>query len=292
MRSTHFRLGGISREPWRDLPDGRTAQSHWFVLSDAHGASLAFAKLLAERPAEARLILLGDAVDRGPGNLEILHTLDSDKDALLLHGNHELLTWCSLRRGGNAWVQREAFRLWTRNGGDITLQQFRNELESGREERDAEHPELPAVFRRVFERMRPWYEDGDLFFVHGGVVPDQPEISLPPSLEAACGTSGGTATTCAAAAAEVFEASWENPYHYAWHRQPMCPNRAPAVIHGKSRFLVHGHTPLPPDASLTRQALDVDVGFGLKCAVEIKGGQFRRLFVKTNEITAQPHLCG
>lgn len=271
MFHTHYHLGKIIRESWRDLPNGRRAQSHWFVLSDLHGASLAYAKLVAERPAGSRLIILGDVVDRGPGNLEMLHMLDEDQDALLLHGNHELLAWCSLRAGGNGRNQDEAFRMWTNNGGDATLRQFREGLASGREKPDPENPELPAVFRRVFGRMRPWHEDGDLFFVHGGVAPDHPEESL-------------AAFTGTAEALSASEASWEIPYHYAWYRQPTCPIRDPVVIRGTPRLLVHGHTPLPPDACLTRQALNVDVGYGLKTAVEIQGGQFRRLFLKTDEI--------
>lgn len=98
MLHTPFHLGGVTREPWRDLPNGRAARTHWFALSDPHGASLAFSRLLEERPPDARLIVLGDIIDRGPGGLEILRRLDADKDALLLHGNHELLAWCALRR--------------------------------------------------------------------------------------------------------------------------------------------------------------------------------------------------
>ena len=146
MLHTPFHLGGVTREPWRDLPNGRAARTHWFALSDPHGASLAFSRLLEERPADARLIVLGDIIDRGPGGLEILRRLDADKDALLLHGNHELLAWCALRAKAHGWVQREAFRIWTAHGGDLTLRQFREELASGREEPDPEHSEIPAIF--------------------------------------------------------------------------------------------------------------------------------------------------
>ena len=274
MLHTPFHLGGVTREPWRDLPNGRAARTHWFALSDPHGASLAFSRLLEERPVDARLIVLGDIIDRGPGGLEILRRLDADKDALLLHGNHELLAWCALRAKAHGWVQREAFRIWTAHGGDLTLRQFREELASGREEPDPEHSEIPAIFGRIFRRMRPWHEDGDLFFVHGGVAPDHPEESLAAFSDPA-GTPDG---------ANASEATWDTPYHYAWYRQPKSPIRTPVVIQGKPRLLVHGHTPLPPDACITQQAINVDVGYGIKSAVEIKGRQFRRWFVKTDEI--------
>ena len=84
--------------------------------------------------------------------------------------------------------------------------------------------------------------------------------------------------------ANASEATWDTPYHYAWYRQPKSPIRTPVVIQGKPRLLVHGHTPLPPDACITQQAINVDVGYGIKSAVEIKGRQFRRWFVKTDEI--------
>ena len=64
MLHTPFHLGGVTREPWRDLPNGRAARTHWFALSDPHGASLAFSRLLEERPVDARLIVLGDIIDR------------------------------------------------------------------------------------------------------------------------------------------------------------------------------------------------------------------------------------
>lgn len=157
-------------------------------------------------------------------------------------------------------------------GGDITLRQFREALENGLEEHDRENPELPAVFSRIFARMRAWHEDGDLFFVHGGVAPDHPEDSL-------ASASDG--------AADVAVASWEHSGHYAWYRQPQSPVPGPVIIRGRPRFIVHGHTPQPPEACVTQHALNVDVGYGMKCAVEIKGQQFRRFFLTSNEITGR-----
>ena len=117
---------------------------------------------------------------------------------------------CALRAKAHGWVQREAFRIWTAHGGDLTLRQFREELASGREEPDPEHSEIPAIFGRIFRRMRPWHEDGDLFFVHGGVAPDHPEESLAAFSDPA-GTPDG---------ANASEATWDTPYHYACRTQP------------------------------------------------------------------------
>ncbi len=62
-----------------------------YVIGDVHGCADSLKELLQKLPADAKLIFIGDVINRGPKSLETLHILQSlGTRAQSILGNHEL----------------------------------------------------------------------------------------------------------------------------------------------------------------------------------------------------------
>ena len=73
------------------MPSSPPASRHW-VIGDVHGCGEALASLVALLPANDRLVLLGDVINRGPGiaeAMELAWDLVSSGRGVWLMGNHE-----------------------------------------------------------------------------------------------------------------------------------------------------------------------------------------------------------
>ncbi len=138
-----------------------------YAIGDIHGRSDLLAFLLTEieshaagRPA--RIIFLGDYIDRGPdsaGVVRMVRELASARAGLVhcLMGNHEQMLLLALEDSA-------ARACWLDNGGTTTLESFKA----------ADAADLPADVIRWFRRLPTFHEDAKRYFVHAGLDPASP----------------------------------------------------------------------------------------------------------------------
>ena len=135
-----------------------------YVITDVHGRLIELKSLLAQIPANARMVFLGDYVDRGTdsrGVVELVRALH-DRGAVCLRGNHEDML-CAPDP-----------RCWLANGGASTVLSYK-------------HPLTGALDAEALQHDMDWlhglprvHEDEKRVYVHAGVNPafdlaDQPE---------------------------------------------------------------------------------------------------------------------
>lgn len=92
--------------------------AEYFVIGDVHGKAGMLEELLHHWDGQAKLIFLGDLIDRGENSravLEMVQNLVEKKGAVCLSGNHEymFLTWLD--------NPEKSYDHYRRNGGDTTI---------------------------------------------------------------------------------------------------------------------------------------------------------------------------
>ncbi len=136
------------------------------VITDIHGRLTELWRLLDLMPDDAKMIFLGDYIDRGSQSAEVvaLMRLLQQDGAVCLRGNHEDMM-CSPDTMGGTWMA---------NGGSATVESYRDplsgEVNVGLMERDA----------AWFESLPRVHSDAHRVYVHAGVLPlealdNQPE---------------------------------------------------------------------------------------------------------------------
>ncbi len=136
-----------------------------YAVGDIHGCNDLLLRLLddihtdAQRHgAAARIVFLGDYIDRGPDSKPVLATLmagpqRSGDEWICLTGNHEeLMLRAATSETSNAH--------WHRQGGGETLASFAGEI--------------PDDVRRWCAERPVTFDDGARLFVHAGVRPGVP----------------------------------------------------------------------------------------------------------------------
>ena len=163
------------------------------IIGDIHGRADLLDHLLALIAAEpgandARLIFVGDYIDRGPDSAAVLvrlQGLTAAGKAVCLMGNHERMLLDAIDR------PEEAGPRWLLNGGDATLASLGA---GGRLPGESEAERMAALAGRLREALPPgieawlralplWWQDQGLAVVHAGADPalamvDQTEASL------------------------------------------------------------------------------------------------------------------
>jgi serine/threonine protein phosphatase 1 len=178
------RLGRLFRRA-SPLPEAAPGE-RVYAIGDVHGRLDLLRRLLRtvrsdaagmER-TDARIVLLGDFVDRGPHSRQVLELIRllqrrAPDRIVALAGNHEDLLLASAR--GDAAAQG----VWLRNGGDATLRSFgldpaefavSSAAERGRRLRQA----LGEDMLGWLEMLPLSWRSGDYFFCHAGVRPGVP----------------------------------------------------------------------------------------------------------------------
>ncbi len=94
-----------------------------YCISDIHGCFGSFLKMLETIAFsdDDYLYILGDAIDRGDENVELLKYIIDHPNICLLKGNHEDMAVKCLKNYNH---DDSATKLWRYNGGDMTLRQF------------------------------------------------------------------------------------------------------------------------------------------------------------------------
>lgn len=248
----------VVTEEWRLFPDWVEHEQDWFVLSDTHGRSYALKALLEKRGPGERLIHLGDLGDRGRDSMGVFEIIDRENGAVLVQGNHDLMLRFALLE--ESPLKKDAMEMWLYNDGSSTMKGMRKYMRmQGRT--DSRLPlEVPAFVRRVIAGQVPYFEDGSLLFVHAGVDPADPDGTLAmPACEAVNLESG------------------QADSHYTWIREPFLEAHGPFTVHGRKRFIIHGHTAVNPDSAWAVRpwSLDCDL-LCAQMALEIRGRKWRR----------------
>ena len=103
-----------------------------YAMSDIHGCFDKYIKMLEIIGFNKNdtLYILGDVVDRGPDGIKILLDISKRKNVILLRGNHDdtaLLVLSHLfSKKSNLSNQQlsDLIKLWSIDGGEVTLKQF------------------------------------------------------------------------------------------------------------------------------------------------------------------------
>ena len=159
-----------------------------YAIGDVHGRRDLLAALLAaigEDAAgrDARIVFLGDIIDRGPESRQsldlVIRTLETWPGSRLIQGNHEefLLTFLD---AASPEDRQAAARRWLPNGGIETLRSYGfAETEPLDDIAGRLAAEFPAHITTL--RHAEWMvETGHYALVHGGVDPDLPLAAQDP----------------------------------------------------------------------------------------------------------------
>lgn len=175
------RRGGALATGGAHVPSGERL----YAIGDVHGRLDLLTRLLdaidrddaGREPADTRVVLLGDLVDRGPQSKRVIdHLLERDwgeRRPVFLKGNHEEVFLLTL--AGNL----EAARFWTRIGGAETMASYgvaQTLIDSGDtlslcEDFARRVPDAHAMF---LNRMIDSLVVGGYCFVHAGIKPGVP----------------------------------------------------------------------------------------------------------------------
>jgi serine/threonine protein phosphatase 1 len=144
--------------PATQTSSSQTAPARRWVISDVHGQYDTLVQLLSMMsPSNTdQVYFVGDLVDRGVGSRKVLK-LVRDEGYRTLIGNHEQMMIESFHSNGE--VSTYDLHAWMVNGGDITFQNYQEDLE--------------ALWDDVnWLRQQPYFLDlDDIWLVHAGVNP-------------------------------------------------------------------------------------------------------------------------
>jgi Calcineurin-like phosphoesterase. len=178
-------MGGASEAPAQppQSPAAMPSGTRVYAVGDIHGRLDLFREILRsieaddERrgPAQTRIVLLGDLIDRGPesaGVVALARELSQQRDVALIMGNHEEMFLDSFSKQG-------ILRNFMRYGGAETMQSYGIPVEALNEADTDELQQLmidkvPQEDRDFLAGFRKMVRVGDYAFVHAGVRPDMP----------------------------------------------------------------------------------------------------------------------
>ncbi|WP_121634092.1 metallophosphoesterase family protein [Tropicibacter alexandrii] len=243
-----------------------------YAVGDIHGQLAELERVLALIDADggsrARVVFLGDYVDRGPDSRGVvdrfLKGLDEGRDWVFLKGNHDAMFQRFLSDGTVTDDHIKSGKLWLHPslGGNTTLASY---LDMTALMHDLGAPPIesfgfdpmpdalvlkvlsavgaavPEEHRAFFAELALWHEEDDKIFVHAGVRPGVPM-------------------------------GMQDPEDLFWIREPFLSDTR---SHGA--LIVHGHTALEaPERYINRVNLDSGAGYGrpLTAAVFDEGGIF------------------
>ncbi len=146
-----------------------------YAVGDIHGQYDELMKIMdAMSPtSEDTVVFLGDYIDRGPKSPEVLEQLIKWKQEFphwqFLFGNHEQLFLDYHMQNGLRFGQY----CWLQNGGDVTRDSYKPAQLSDYEKAIFQF-EMPKEHVDFIVGLDLWYETEDYFFVHGGIIPEEP----------------------------------------------------------------------------------------------------------------------
>lgn len=142
-----------------------------YVMSDIHGHMKRFRSVMdqIELKADDHLYVLGDCIDRLPDGLEILEELDAMPNVTLLLGNHEHMMLEALTKEHPDNVY---FRVWYRNGGDVTHERLECSNMAYRKH-------ILEIVCQMPVNVEVKCNDKEYLLVHGGPIGYKPKYEDP-----------------------------------------------------------------------------------------------------------------
>ncbi len=218
------------------------------AIPDIHGYKNELDRVLrladAECGPEARIVFLGDLVDRGPDSRGVIQTLidgiAAGRDWIVLRGNHDQIFLDFLRkaRQGGAGLRLGSGWFGGNMGGEETLRSYGVDLRAGEVDWADVAAAVPAEHQRFLEGLPVCHETPELFFAHAGIRPGVP-------------------------------LSRQDPDDLIWIRHEF---HSDPRDHGK--LIVHGHTPVEtPTHYGNRVNLDAGTGWGRPLNVALFEGR-------------------
>jgi serine/threonine protein phosphatase 1 len=155
-----------------------------YAIPDIHGQDAllddALARIERDGGPDARIIFLGDLVDRGPDSRavieRILQARANDRRWTVLRGNHDQMFLDFLDNGSLRFKQIKSGLSWLdrRLGGAATLASYGITATDDNAAWQAAQRVVPQTHRDFMAALPLWHEAGDLLFVHAGIRPGVP----------------------------------------------------------------------------------------------------------------------
>lgn len=229
------------------------------AIPDIHGHKSELERVLrladAQCGRDARIVFLGDLVDRGPDSRGVIQTLidgvAAGRDWIVLRGNHDqaFLDFLREARRGGAGLRLGSGWLGGNMGGAETLRSYGVDLWAPEPDWPEAAAAIPADHHRFLEGLPVFHETDSLFFAHAGIRPGVPLAKQRPD-----------------------DLIWIR-HEFLWdHRD-----------HGK--LIVHGHTPVEtPTHYGNRVNLDGGAGWGRPLQVALFEGRAAWRLTETGPI--------
>lgn len=152
-----------------------------FVIPDIHGhkdkLDHALALIEAQGGRDARVIFLGDLVDRGPDSRGVIDMvlagLKAGRDWTVLRGNHDQMFLDYLTSAG-APLTPELDVWFTHRGGAETLTSYGIDVTKGAPAFETVTRTVPLAHVDFLASMPLWHETGHLIIAHAGIRPGVP----------------------------------------------------------------------------------------------------------------------
>ena len=149
-----------------------------FAIGDIHGCAQKLRELIgliAANHEKDTLIFIGDYIDRGSSNREVvdyvLQLKQEFKNVVCLLGNHEQMLL--------NYLEGENEEMYLYNGGKFTLSDYGIKSSDSPDVRKKKIPEEHLLF---YQSLLPYHQTKDYIFVHAGLIPgisiDKQTLSL------------------------------------------------------------------------------------------------------------------
>ncbi|MFK7940367.1 MAG: metallophosphoesterase [Roseovarius sp.] len=219
-----------------------------YVIPDIHGYldKLEAALALVEREAgpDARIIFLGDLVDRGPDSCGVIQTvmdgIAEGRNWTVIRGNHDQLFLEFLDSGQISSPHLRDPMTWISKtmGAQDTLASYGIVASEDDPNWEGARRAVPQAHRDFLATLPLYLETDELLFVHAGIEPGVPVQD-------------------------------NSPEQLMWMREPFLSDPRD---HG--RLVVHGHSPVDfPEHHGNRVALDGGAGWGRTLHVAVFEGR-------------------
>lgn len=145
------------------------------AIGDIHGQYKEMVTMVeALEPSQDDIVVfLGDYIDRGDRSSEVIEQLINWSKAYprweFLLGNHEQLFLDYYLQNG----KRFGLYTWLQNGGDTTRESYKPDNLSDYEKAIFQF-EFPTEHLSFITDLNLWFETDEFFFVHGGLIPEEP----------------------------------------------------------------------------------------------------------------------
>jgi serine/threonine protein phosphatase 1 len=152
-----------------------------YAIPDIHGQDAlldeALERIEADGGRGARVVFLGDLVDRGPGSRAVIERLRAGqaegRDWTVLRGNHDQLFLDFLDHGAIHSARILSGKTWLdpRLGGAETLASYGVSATEAAPPLEEARAAVPRAHRDWLATLPHWHEAGGLLFVHAGIRP-------------------------------------------------------------------------------------------------------------------------